>query len=389
MAEVVAAAAAVHAPQLLSRPPHEDPAKLDGSTDALRRFGTVLDDVRPDALLVIGIDHLETFWLEAVPTFTLVLSPQAKAHYMRTVRRVPVHTDLATHLLHGVVARDIDLTYSQEAKLGHAFLTPFEYVLGDRDIPVIPMLVNAYLPPLPSPRRCFALGKAIAAALADRPERVALLASGGMSHFPGTARYTAPQFSFDEWVVQEVAAGRYEELLDLTPVQLDEVGESELLTWFVMLGVLAGSGGTPPGGLLSYQHLSHHGHGVVQFVPPLAEGSEPTVDEPLATPVPIYGGYEFTSTDFIYYRFPEPSSFPLNRLLHRIITDTELCTEFVRDPAAVAASAELTDEQRDALLADGFDTLTEVGAHPLLALSARQIALLEQQRQETAAVPVT
>ncbi|WP_433558731.1 hypothetical protein ACQPWY_10040 [Pseudonocardia xinjiangensis] len=389
MAEIVAAAAAVHAPQLLSRPPHEDPAKLDGSTDALRRFGEVLDDTRPDALLVIGIDHLETFWLEAVPTFTLVLSPEAEAHYMQKERRVPVHTGLAKHLLHGVVGRDIDLTYSQEAKLGHAFLTPFEYVLGDRDIPVIPLLVNAYLPPLPSPRRCFALGKAIAESLADRPERVAVLASGGMSHFPGTARYTAPQFSFDEWVLQEVAAGRYEELLDLTPVQLDEVGESELLTWFVMLGVLAGSGAAVPGSLLSYQHLSHHGHGVVQFVPPVADGAEPTVDEPLASPVPRHGGYEFTSTDFIYYRFPEPVSFPLNRLLHRVITDEELRSEFVRDPAAVAATADLTDEQREALLADGFDKLTEVGAHPLLALSARQVSLLEQQRQDAAAAVST
>lgn len=375
MAEIVAAAAAVHAPQLLSRSPHEDPAKLDGSTDALRRFGAVLDETRPDALLVIGIDHLETFWLEAVPTFTLVLSPHAEAHYMQRERRIPVHTELATALLHGVVARDVDLTYSQDAKLGHAFLTPFEYVLGERDIPVIPLLVNAYLPPLPRPRRCFALGQAIAAALADRPERVAVLASGGMSHFPGTARYTQPHFSFDEWVLQEVAAGRYDELLDLTPVQLDEVGESELLTWFVMLGMLDGR---VPGSLLSYQHLSHHGHGVVQFVPPVAAGVEPAVDEPLASPVPRFGGHTFTQTDFVYYRFPEPSSFPLNRLLHRVITDEALRRDFVRDPAAVADKAELTCVQREALLGDGFDRLTSVGAHPLLALSARQVTDLER-----------
>jgi 2,3-dihydroxyphenylpropionate 1,2-dioxygenase len=379
VAEIVAAAAAVHAPQLLSRPPHEDPAKLDGSTDALRRFGAVLDQTKPDALLVVGIDHLETFWLEAVPAFTLLLSPNAHARYMRRERHVPVHTDLATSLLRGVVERDFDLTYSQQAQLGHAFLTPFEYVLGERDIPVIPLLVNAYLPPLPSPRRCHALGKAIAAALAGRPERIAVLASGGMSHYPGTARYTSPQFSFDEWVLQEVAAGRYGELLDLTPVQLDEVGESELLTWFVMLGML----GDTPGSLLSYQHLSHHGHGVVQFVPPVPPGSEADVDEPLASPVPRFGGYEFTSSDFIYYRFPEPSSFPLNRLLHQVITDEAVRREFVRDPASVLDGVELSGEQREALLHDGFDRLRDVGAHPLLALSARQVSELERQRQQT------
>ncbi|HVV24759.1 MAG TPA: chromate transporter, partial [Pseudonocardiaceae bacterium] len=42
MTEIVAAAAVVHAPQLLSRPPHEDLAKLDRSTAALRQFGDVV-----------------------------------------------------------------------------------------------------------------------------------------------------------------------------------------------------------------------------------------------------------------------------------------------------------------------------------------------------------
>ena len=66
-------------PQLLSRPPYEEMDKLDNSTDALHAFGRVLDEARPDAVLVIGIDHLETFWLEAVPTFTLVISEECEA----------------------------------------------------------------------------------------------------------------------------------------------------------------------------------------------------------------------------------------------------------------------------------------------------------------------
>ncbi|HEY4418175.1 MAG TPA: hypothetical protein VGN22_01570, partial [Pseudonocardia sp.] len=176
MAEIVAAAAAVHAPQLLSRPSYEEIDKLDNSTDALHAFGKVLDEARPDAVLVVGIDHLETFWLEAVPTFTLVISEECEATYTKWRRRKRVHTDLAVDLLKGVIAQDFDLTYSQEAELGHAFLTPFEHILGDRDIPVIPLLVNTYLPPIPSPRRCYALGQAIAKSLADRPERIAVIA---------------------------------------------------------------------------------------------------------------------------------------------------------------------------------------------------------------------
>lgn len=371
MAEIVSAAAAVHAPQLLSRPPHEELDKLDRSTDALRSLGAVLDETRPDAVLLIGLDHLETFWLEAVPTFTLVVSEQATARYMERERSVPVHTELATALLHGVVGRGVDLTYSQDAVLGHAFLTPFEYVLADRQIPIVPMLVNTYLPPLPSPRRCHQLGRAIAEVLADRPERIAVLASGGMSHFPGTARYMAPQFSFDEWILQEVADGRYERLLELSPVQLDEVGEHELLTWFVALGVI----GDQPGTLLSYQELSHHGHGVVQFLPPVARPGGPRPE------VPLYGGYEFTSSDYHYYRFPEPASLPLNRFLHRLIADAEFRVRFVTDRDAALAGSELTEPQREVLAGEGFDALREIGAHPLLALSARQVTEIEARRQ--------
>lgn len=369
MAEIVAAAAAVHAPQLLSRPPYEELDKLDSSTDALKEFAEVLDATDPDAVLVIGIDHLETFWLEAVPTFTLVISEECEATYTHFSRRKEVHTDLAVDLLKGVVAQDFDLTYSQDAELGHAFLTPFEYILGDRETPVIPLLVNSYLPPLPSPRRCYALGRAIAKSLESRPEKIAVIASGGMSHFPGTARYTAPNYEFDRWVIQEAAAGRYEELLDLTPVNLDEVGESELLTWFVMLGII----GDVPGTLLSYQELSHHGHGVIQFAPPLAAAVPETTDTPGDGVVPRHGGHTFAQDDYVYYRFPEPRSLPLNKFLRRIVTDGDFRTAFVTDRDATIDAGGLGEKERAALRGDGFEDLVELGAHPLLALSARQV----------------
>lgn len=374
MGEVVAAAAAVHAPQILSRPQDEDLGKIDASTDALHRLGEVLDETAPDVLLVIGLDHLETFWLNAAPTFTVFVGEQATADYAGRVHRdVPVHTELATALLKGLVARDFDMAFSQEASLGHAFLTPFEHVLQGRDIPVVPLLVNVYLPPLPSPRRCFALGQAIAAVIAERPERVAVLASGGMSHFPGTTRYRTPDLSFDTWVLQEVAAGRWDELLDLTPVQLDEVGEGELLTWFVMLGVT----GRLPGAMLSYEALSHHGHGVVQFLPAVERA------EPAGEPVPRYAGHEFVQDDYVWYRYPEASSLPLNRLLHALIVDPAVRRRFVADRTAFIAGAGVREDEARALQADGFDELVDVGAHPLLALSARQVVRLEQQSATT------
>ena len=66
------------------------------------------------------------------------------------------------------------MAYSQDAVLGHAFAAVYEWVIEGRKIPVVPIFVNAYLPPLPTARRCEQLGKAIAKVIAGRPERVAV-----------------------------------------------------------------------------------------------------------------------------------------------------------------------------------------------------------------------
>ena len=51
---------------------------------------------------------------------------------------------------------DFDMAYSQDAVLGHAFAAVYEWVIEGRKIPVVPIFVNAYLPPLPTARRCAA-----------------------------------------------------------------------------------------------------------------------------------------------------------------------------------------------------------------------------------------
>jgi 2,3-dihydroxyphenylpropionate 1,2-dioxygenase len=188
----------------------------------------------------------------------------------------------------------------------------------------------------------------------------------------------APNYEFDRWVVQETAAGRYQDLLDLTPVNLDEVGESELLTWFVLLGII----GELPGHLLSYQELAHHGQGVVQFLPQAADDTVHEASREVS--VPKYGGYEFTSEDFVYYKFPEPESLPLNRFLHRLIVEEQLRDDYARDADAVIAASGLDPRFQDALRRPGFDALVEAGAHPLLALSSRQVVRLAADRMGTA-----
>ena len=56
MGEIVFAAATVHAPQLFTYPPSEDKAQLDADIAAMRELGKNLDEIKPDAVMVIGSD---------------------------------------------------------------------------------------------------------------------------------------------------------------------------------------------------------------------------------------------------------------------------------------------------------------------------------------------
>src|SRR4029077_21204036 len=120
-----------------------------------------------------------------------------------------------------------------------------------------------YVPPLPSPRRCAALGGAIAQIVRGRKERVALIASGGVSHLPRCSKALLPKLDFDRWMVAQFEAGNTDALLEMTGTQLDEVGNTEMLTWAMMFGAI----GPQPGALVDYIPTWHHGLAMMRFLP--------------------------------------------------------------------------------------------------------------------------
>jgi 2,3-dihydroxyphenylpropionate 1,2-dioxygenase len=383
MGQIVAAMATMHAPQLFTRPPEEDPKQLDAGIAAMRRLGKVLDETRPDALIIFASDHMETFFLKTVPTFAIMAADQATAVFGGKTWSPPIHRVLAEGLLEQLVRRDFDMAYSQEADLGHSFAAIFEWVLEDRQIPVVPVLVNTYLPPLPSARRCAALGRAIAEIIGSRPERVAVLASGGMSHYPGTWKYYKPAFDFDRWCLYELENGRADSFLNLSSEQLDEVGNTEMLPWALALGAV----GEQHLELLSYQPTSHHGHAVVRFHA-----------GPMTNPLPPRN-YTFQNHAYHFYNHPPLAAYKLNKLLYDSRFKPSLRLRLFENPAAVAQEYDLNEIQTRALEASlqfrfidtdrpgqDADSLVEAGAHPIGALMALH-GLQQEKRKLRSAAP--
>ncbi|MDA0799531.1 MAG: hypothetical protein O2884_12805 [Chloroflexi bacterium] len=359
MGEIVWAAATVHAPQLLTRPPQEDSAQLEASITAMAELGQGLETASPDALIIVGLDHVEAFFPGVVPAFAIVTGARAQAGFAGHAWDLPIHQELAVALADGLIEDGIDIAFTQEAPLGHAFMAPMEYVHGGRSIPIVPIFVNVYMPPLPTTRRAFEVGKAIARVVASRPERVGILASGGMSHYPGTHKYFDPAFDFDRWVIQELEEGRVESLLDLTGVQLDETGNTELLTWLVALG----ASGVRSAELLSYQPTSHHGHGVMRFLP--TKGERGQAHREMAE----YGGFEFKGEGYQFYKQPTAEAYPLSLALAALKRSGELRARYVLDIDGVCGEFGLTADDVTALKTYSTAALVARGAHGILALS--------------------
>jgi aromatic ring-opening dioxygenase catalytic subunit (LigB family) len=375
MGEIVAAVGTCHTPYMFTRPPDEDPNQLEQAGKAMRELGTVLDETRPDAILFLGADHVETFSVTCVPSFAIVAGDRAVARFAGREHNLPIHRELAEDVLNKlVVDHQFDMAYSEDAELGHAFSIPFEYVIGTRDIPVVPFFTNVYVPPLPTPRRCAALGKALADIVKGRRERVAIIASGGMSHFPGTRKYLYPEFDFDRWLVSQFEAGNTDALLNMTGTQLDEVGNTEMLNWAVMFGAI----GPQAGELVDYIPTWHHGLCMMRFLPRRARQHAPM---PAEKP---FGGFVFQNQGFQFYKHPPSEAYGLNKLLFESRHSAELRRRIIDDFDAVADEYKLRGPQRTAALelinvgkggkvSDHVGPLAEAGAHPLQALMALHV----------------
>src|SRR5262249_49908160 len=97
--------------------------------------------------------------------------------------RVPVHGALAAHLRQCGIAAGFDLTLLQGFEVDHSILVPLHFLTPAMNLPIVPVFINCFVPPLPSARRCYALGQAIRAAVESFPGslRVAAMGSGNFS----------------------------------------------------------------------------------------------------------------------------------------------------------------------------------------------------------------
>ena len=330
-----------HAPQFFTRPDTEDAATIARVEAVAAKIGERLEKLEPDVWVTVSNDHTQQFFLQCAPPFTLHVGGEARGAFAGHDFRFTVASEISFALVREIYEQGFDPAFSSTAEIDYALGIPLTHLRVRA--PILPIFVNAYLPPQPTMPRCHAFGKAVATALAALDVKAVVVASGGMSHFPGTDRYSQPDTAFDETLLQSIHRGELQALAGLDERQLDESGNIELRCWAVAAGML----GERVPDVVEFNPSWHHNYCSVGFWSP--------------PPAPATPHYPSTN----------PALVALTRALHGLAYDERARETYRRDAAGFAAASALSVEHARLLEAGDFRAIAALGVHPLVAFLAR------------------
>lgn len=194
MSQIVGGISMSHAPGIVGWPEDVEPQQLGRMNAAVARIAEYLDAVRPDVVVAFLDDHFENIFRSMAPTFAIPVaeSHQGPADYFVKVLRmtepieVPGAPEFASELLRRTVHQGFDVTRMGRIDYGNNLMAVWNLLRPQNDIPVVPVMVNVYHPPLPTMNRAYELGQGVRAAIESMPgeERVVILSTGGLSHWP-------------------------------------------------------------------------------------------------------------------------------------------------------------------------------------------------------------
>jgi protocatechuate 4,5-dioxygenase, beta chain len=216
--------------------------------DGLQPVKRWLAEARPDQIVIVYNDHLNHFTFDAYPTFALGVAhefPQADEGFgLRPFPSLAGDTQFGWHVANYLVRHEFDLTICEDMKIDHGIYSWLPYVTAPPwPAPVLPLAVNMVRHPIPTSNRLRKLGEAIRAAIETYPgnARVAVVATGGMSHQISGARFGMANEEWDRYFLAHLT----DDLDKLVAVPQEEIMRiggteaSELALWFAMRGALS------------------------------------------------------------------------------------------------------------------------------------------------------
>lgn len=242
---IVFACAASHAPGMTAWTEAAPKEQAENFLGNYRRLGERLGESKPDVIVALTVEHWANFFLNSMPTFCIGRA----AHYDGPVEewlripkaRLPGDRNLATEIINACLAGGFDPTFSDELLFDHATFLPLHFLNPNMAVPVVPIIVNTLASPMPTATRCFAFGQFVGNVLEKSGKRVALIATGGLSHWPGEAKHGKINIPFDRKFLETLIAGDHGKLSRYTHEEIDtEAGSGghEIRTWIALAGAV-------------------------------------------------------------------------------------------------------------------------------------------------------
>jgi 2,3-dihydroxyphenylpropionate 1,2-dioxygenase len=189
---LVYAGALSHAPGITGRAELcENKAKRDEFYAALERQRRDVEASGAEALIVVAAEHFANFFMNNMPAYCIGIGssyegPIEDPEWLKIERtRVPGAPDVGTRLTREIM-KTVDVAYAEEWKFDHGIMVPLHFLTPEYDLPIIPVNINCQGPPLTPLHRAWAFGEALRRACDSVPEKIALVATGGVSHWPAT-----------------------------------------------------------------------------------------------------------------------------------------------------------------------------------------------------------
>jgi hypothetical protein len=247
-----------------------------------RNARRVLDEFKPDLVVIWGDDQYENFREDVIPPFCLLAYDKLTAkpwEYYRAQNTWNEPKDklfeyngdreAGKYLATKMIEAGFDVSYAYQPlhhQLGHAFLNTLLFMDYDRQgfpYPVLPFQVNCYGrrviaqqagvrslselpaeadldPPSPMPWRCFDLGGAVARVAAESPYRVALIASSSWSHAFLTRKnwLLYPDVEADRALYDALQKSDYKTWRERPLSAIEDSGQQECLNWVCLMGAM-------------------------------------------------------------------------------------------------------------------------------------------------------
>lgn len=217
----------------------------------IREIGRRVQALKPDAIVIISSEHMYNVNLSVQTPLAVGVADSYVPFGEMGNPRMPFagHRELAETFVEVAADLGFDLTKIEEIQPDHGVSVPSLFANPDGLIPVVPVIVNINMTPLPKPKRCHALALALKETIErHRPpgERVVVMGTGGLSHWINTPGMGQINSEFDRMCIDKIVSGKVEDLIALSAADIVEKsgnGGIELVNWIMAAAVVPGRTG--------------------------------------------------------------------------------------------------------------------------------------------------